>query len=144
VTELGFKGALINGHTQGRFLDDRLSSGQRHLHLPVAALPAARPRRGPGDVLGRSPLHSNEEGRGFLAGAPICANDKERIAHGNVERLLHVELLNGRVDVNVRGVSSPVFVGAVVLWDVVLGSVAEGAEEFGDAMTALAVWLVGG
>ena len=41
------------------------------------------------------PYSSNEEGRYFLADAPISTNDKERIAHGNAERLLHLEPVNG-------------------------------------------------
>ncbi|MGA2321354.1 MAG: amidohydrolase family protein [Solirubrobacteraceae bacterium] len=37
------------------------------------------------------PYPSNEEGRAFLLGAPISAADKEKIAHGNAKRLLHLE-----------------------------------------------------
>jgi hypothetical protein len=34
------------------------------------------------------PYSTNEEGRAFIDGAPISPADKEKIAHGNVERLL--------------------------------------------------------
>ena len=34
------------------------------------------------------PYSDNEEGRDFMLGAPISAADRERIAHGNAERLL--------------------------------------------------------
>ena len=37
------------------------------------------------------PYSSNEEGRDFLLAAPISAADKEKIAYGNAERLLHLE-----------------------------------------------------
>ena len=47
VTSLGFKGALINGHTQGRFLDDRsfwpiFATAQR-LGVPIYLHPAQPP-----------------------------------------------------------------------------------------------------
>ena len=55
------------------------------------------------------------------------------------------ELLDHGVEVDVvRGVAVVVLVGAVVTGGVVLGSVAEGAEESRDAMPAVRGWLVGG
>jgi predicted TIM-barrel fold metal-dependent hydrolase len=37
------------------------------------------------------PFAENEEGRDFMLGAPISAADREKIAHGNAERLLGIE-----------------------------------------------------
>lgn len=55
-----------------------------------------------------------------------------------------VELLDHQADVNlVCGVAVVVPVGAVVLRGVGLRSVAERAEEFGDAVPAVPCWLVG-
>ena len=36
------------------------------------------------------PFSRNEEGRAFLAGAPVSAGDLEKIAHSNAERLLRI------------------------------------------------------
>lgn len=37
------------------------------------------------------PYSSNEQGRDFLLDAPISTTDKEKIAHTNAERLLHLQ-----------------------------------------------------
>jgi predicted TIM-barrel fold metal-dependent hydrolase len=37
------------------------------------------------------PFSDNEQGRDFMLGAPISADDKEKIAHGNAERLLRLD-----------------------------------------------------
>ncbi len=38
------------------------------------------------------PYSSTSEGRDFVMGAPISEADREKIAHGNAERLLRLDL----------------------------------------------------
>lgn len=48
VMQLGFKGALVNGHTNGQYLDEQHSgwslSGRRRWECPFTCIPSIRPR----------------------------------------------------------------------------------------------------
>jgi predicted TIM-barrel fold metal-dependent hydrolase len=48
------------------------------------------------------PYSSSEQGRDFLLGAPISTTDKEKIAHGNAERLLHLQPASSKTGVIVE------------------------------------------
>ncbi len=104
VRELGFCGALVNDHLQGHYLDepryDEVWAALEELSVPLYLHPGAPPAALTGAVLEIGadaimfsvdyPYESSHQAVAGLERTTLTATDRDKIAHGNAERLLRL------------------------------------------------------